>query len=185
MRSLVYPFGMPPLLTQEWKEYFERLSMENLKLQQAQKDYATSELNKIIFIIGTGTFVLSISFIGYLKTSPEHPWLLIASWIFLVLAIAGNVLAHSFSAKVAERKIEHLNTSRISGFMPHWETLTESDKDIMWWRKYGAFITVFVWFSLAGGLLALLLFGGSNLLAQNAIKEAGINSHHHHENWHD
>lgn len=157
------------MTTPERQEYLERLSISNIDIHRETQAYGIEELNKIIFVVSTGTFVLSISFIGYLKTEVTHPWLLIFSWIFLILAITCNVAAHLITVFVADRRMTHLNTSRKRNYDPHWETLTADDKSMHWWIKQAKRINIAVWLFLSGGLFFLLWFGGSNLLVQNAL----------------
>jgi len=70
-------------LTDEQLQYQEGLSIRNIDRHLKTSDYAFEEINKIIFVMATGTFVLSISFIGYMKVGMIHPILLIWAWIFL------------------------------------------------------------------------------------------------------
>jgi len=155
---------------EEKRKYFEELSLFDFKSQLAVVDYASSELNKIIFYLGTGTFVLSISFIGYLKTKILHPYVLIASWVCFIIVIVGQIINHRLSKKVANRKIDLINKSRVSGFTILWQNETNKDPDIIKWIGYASKIEKIVIFFLAIGLILLLSFGAINLLARNTFQ---------------
>ena len=62
------------------KEYLESISLKDFDGQQKVKDYVQSEINRIIFYLSTGIFVVSITFIGYLKNIPIHPYFLAISY---------------------------------------------------------------------------------------------------------
>lgn len=157
------------LITNEHKEYLEKLSLLDFENQQKVKDYAGNELNKIIFYLSTATFVLSISFIGYLKMEIIFPYILIASWICFIVAIGGQMYNHWISKKVAERKQSLINKSRSVGFYQLWQTMTESDVEISKLLKWANMIDKIVIFSLIFGLILLFIFGSNNLLAINNL----------------
>ena len=155
------------------REYLENLSLRNHASEGEMQKYALSELNKIIFILGTGTFVLSISFIGYLKVEIVHPWFLIISWICFVGAISCNILAHLSTYHVSGKRMTAINKSRSSGFSKSWET--EDENAIERWKILGNVVNYTVFIFLATGMLFLLLFAGENLLTQNNLfKQSAI-----------
>lgn len=155
---------IPPRNEKE-KEYLEDLSLKNHKLQKDLLDTAVAELNKIIFVLATGTFILSISFIGYLKTEIVWPWLLIASWVCFAGALFCNIFAHLVTYTLSDKRLTAINNSRSSGFQKDWDV--ENREDITKWKKKGKTVNYAVFIFLAAGILLLLIFGAGNLLALN------------------
>lgn len=130
-------------------------------------------MNSIIFVISTGTLVLSISFIGYIKTYLHHPWILILCWFSLMCSIGFNFYAHILSSNSSIRQIELLNEERKNGFLNgvNFNDVVDKDKKIIKIRKRAKMTNWIVITSLIVGLAALFFFGGINLLAQNAINK--------------
>ena len=159
-------------LTEQRKEYLESLSLKAYEFQMGMRNYALSELNKIIFVLGTGTLVISISFIGYLKTIIVMPWLLIASWIFFVMAIASNISAHLITYRTSNKKMDAINQSRSSGFTTDWNT--NDDEESKKLKKWGQRINWVVFISLGAGMLFLLTFCAVNLLTQNQLRRQEV-----------
>ncbi|MEN9614134.1 MAG: hypothetical protein RLZZ347_441 [Candidatus Parcubacteria bacterium] len=154
-------------LTSELREYLENISLKDFDGQQKVKDYVQSEINKIIFYLGTGTFVLSISFIGYLKNNLLHPKVLIVAWVCLALVILGQVIIHTLSKWVADKKQTLINKSRSSNFNHSWQDATTKDTEIIKWMKYASYLNIIILTLLLGGIIALLFFASSNLLYRN------------------
>jgi hypothetical protein len=150
-------------------EYLEKLSARDFESQQKVKDYTGGELNRIIFYLSTGTFVLSMSFIGYLKTEVVYPYLLIWSWIFFSLAILGQMVGHWVSKQSADRRQVLINESRKSNFKTFYQETTDSDTLVKRYKKIGSISDILIVCFLILGISFLLFFGASNVLNRNNI----------------
>lgn len=156
----------------ERKEYLEKFSLRELDYQKSVKDKAVESINRIIFTVAAGTFVLSISFVGYLKSEIVWPWLLIAAWIFLAGCLAVNTYAHWLTYHFADLQIGHINRSRSKGFEPEWVKTIKKDKYLMKiWPKIADRVFVAVFTLLVAGIVCLIFFAGINLLAQNGLRQ--------------
>lgn len=145
------------------QEYLEKLSTDCIRLQHHLSEYGITEINKIIFSVGTGAFVISISLVAAIQANVVYPAALIASWIFLAISIVGNVFAHNITIWVADRNVKHINDSRASGFANSWEQAIENDKDIMRWIRWASGANILVATSLGIGILAMVLFAALNI----------------------
>lgn len=148
-------------------EHFEKISFENIKTNKDIHLNTVKTLNSIIFTIGAGTFAVSISFMGYLKVAPEHPWVLIWSWIFFFATICGNVVVHVLSSFIAVRLIKELNDHRKNNFMPPWDMRTTRDDKTKSMQKWANGLSIFVFSCLFIGIVFLMVFTGINLLSQH------------------
>jgi hypothetical protein len=152
------------------------LSEKNIGRHQAMMDYGLQQVNTIIFALGTGTLVLSISFISYLKNPPIHPIFLILAWVCFLLAIFGNLFSHWMTFKFADTSISLINASRKAGYSNSWEDTILTNNTINMLGKLSMPIFVGVLFFLVGGLLFLIIFVSSNLIAQGAIRQSDLQS---------
>jgi hypothetical protein len=156
------------------EDILDDLSEKNISRHQAMVDYGLQQVNTIIFALGTGTLVLSISFIAYLKNAPVHPILLILAWGCFLFAIFGNLLSHWMTFKFADTSINLINASRKGGYSRSWEETIQENKTINTLRKLSMPIFVGVLLCLVGGLLFLIIFVSSNLLAQSVIHQSDL-----------
>ncbi len=151
-------------LDKEQREYFENLSLKDFDGQQKVKDYVQSEINKIIFYLSTGTFVISISFIGYLKNEPMLPWFLISTWFCFLIVIGTQILIHIFSKRIAEKKQILINECRENAFSYSWQNSIKMDPYINNLSKWASRLDIFGFILLVTGLIFLLVFASFNLL---------------------
>ncbi len=168
---------MSLLITAEMQraiDHLTELSDKNLSMHQERKNTSFKQQDKIIFIISTGTLVLSITFIGYLKTVIYWPHLLPAAWFFLVATVILNFVTHISIIRQARRQIEIINQWRETGFPDPMDFQKEKvDKDsqlnhiVRWTNRYEiATVTC-----LIVGLLFLFTFATLNLIAQNKVNQ--------------
>lgn len=148
-------------------DQIHEINLRNFEAHEKSKQYGVSSINNIIFLISTGTFVLSISFIGYVKTILLHPKLLVLSWVLLAIAIAGNVVSHIVTIELAKRNQDLINNP--STFEPYAPG-SKDDRIIMNWSTIGRWAFSVVIVALAAGLLSLIVFGSVNLLHQNDLR---------------
>ncbi len=155
----------------------DKLSLRSRASQLKTQRNAHAAINKIIFTVAAGTFVLSISFIGYLKNEIAWPWMLIAAWIFLAICLLVNMYAHWLTYDFAKRSIEHIDFSRSNNYIPTWNKLIAEDEYLMKkWPKKAAIIFIIVLILLILGVTCLIFFAGKNLLIQNDFHHIIINS---------
>lgn len=159
---------MPPITHQ----HKEEISRQNIAFQQKQVQESAKFINNIIFVVGTGTFVLSISFIGYLDTVILYPQLLVASWVFLFFAIVSTVASHAAAIFHSKRMIDLLNAHRSSGFKTEWN-MVDSGGDEIYLRlaKWGNGLYIVAGLTLIAGLIFLIFFAAINFLALNEIRK--------------
>ncbi|MDQ5954872.1 MAG: hypothetical protein QG583_800 [Patescibacteria group bacterium] len=166
-------------MTPEKFKEIDTLSLDNIRMYRDVSNTAVKHVNNIIFIISSGTFVASISFIGYLKTTPKYPWLLIFAWVFFFSAICGNVIVHYLSAKRSDRGVIELNNYRKEGFEPFWNMVESRDPKVNLMTRWANRITFFVFSCIFFGMAFLIAFGAVNILnidSQNSpTKQFGSN----------
>ena len=109
---VVYNVGMD----KERRDHLIDVSQRNLDSNAELKNNAYRSMNNIIFVVSTGAFVITISFISYLKIYIHASWLLLFSWVCLFLAIVFNFLAHWITSKMAIRANDLINEERKTGF---------------------------------------------------------------------
>jgi hypothetical protein len=98
---------------------------------------------------------------------------LIASWFFLLVAIAANAAAHVFTIREARRQISLLNEWRSAGCVnaSMFEVNVNSDVELNRTARIGREINRTILVALVLGLGCLVFFGAANLLAQNTLRE--------------
>lgn len=124
---------------------------------------AVKSINNIIFAIITGTFVFSLTFVGTMEAPYEELGLLMTSWIFLIISIVGNILAHYLMLRHSVRSQNIIKC--ILG-----DTTKNMEKEKTAIGKIGGwmvFINALVFTALATALLYLFLFVGSNMYSKN------------------
>lgn len=150
----------------------DRISIANIGVWRDNLNTAVKSINNIIFVVSTGTFAISISFIGYFQKILNYPWLLILTWAFLLIAICGNVAVLFLTSKIAEKWIKDLNDYRQSSFTPHWNMGESRNPRVKVFYDWSWWITYVVFSSIILGLLTLFLFCSINLLSRdNSNKE--------------
>lgn len=146
------------------------IAIRNISIFQEEQAYSTREIQKILFTLSTGTFVLSISFIGYVKTSLVDPGLLILAWVFLGLAIFWHTLLHYQAEEIARIKVRHANAARTQNNTPPLEERLSVDGDFLQ-KSDSAFVTRRLAMScMTLGLVCLMLFTIMNLMQQYDLK---------------
>jgi hypothetical protein len=159
-------------ITPERKKYLEEFSLRELDSQKKTSENAVENINKIIFTVSAGTFVLSISFVGYLKSEIVWPWLLIAAWVFLAGCLAINTYAHWLTYNRSTLQMKHINASRSKGFEPEWGETMEKDGYLMkTWPRLASRVLVGVFTLLVAGIVCLISFAAANLLSQNGLQQ--------------
>ena len=150
---------------EQFHKHAEEVSSRNIEVLGEISNTAVKNINNIIFVISAGTFAVSISFIGYLKTPPHDPALLIIAWIFFICAICGNVAVHYIVTMVSEIRIREINEYRVSGFNPKWDMLESKNPKAKSLKILGKRITYFIFLFIFLGLVFLVCFGGVNLFS--------------------
>ena len=168
---MIYSADMTP----EQYNKTDELSIRNIEFHSDNINTTVKNINNIIFVLAAGTFAVSISFIGYLKTAPKDPCLLILAWGFLLGAICGNVSVHYLSSKSSGRYIKEINDYRANNFTPHWNMTETKDETIKLIRKWTNGLTIFVFLCLFLGLVFLMAFGGINLVSQGSSQQDIVN----------
>lgn len=151
------------------RDHLIDVSQRNLDKNTEVANNAFRSMNNIIFVVGTGAFVLTISFIGYIKIHIYSSWLLLISWVCFLITITFNFLAHWITAKMALRSNELVNEERRSGFSDNGDFNKKSDNDekMKTYKKRAKLINFFVLCSLPLGIITLIFFSWINLSLQN------------------
>ena len=126
------------------------------------KNQAAGALDKIVFVVSTGSFALTITLLGFLKESPIHPYLLIASWFFLGLTVALHAYGYYVAVEDSDYGLNYLNKNLSSASVP------ETDKKHANFTKQIRLFNLLSYVSLVIGILLLGLFTSANLLEKNA-----------------
>lgn len=161
-------------MDQKSVEHLKEVSDTNLEMHRQTKDSSHQAMNNILFVVSSGAFVLSISFIGNIKSVIAVPWVLIASWAFLITAIALNFAAHFFMIKQSNRQIKLINKERYDGFPNLNEfnnEVVKKDEELKEIVRKGNQVNKAVLTFLSLGLVALIVFGAANLLEQNKVNK--------------
>ena len=122
-------------------------------------------LGNIILVIGTGSFVLSLTYLTGIKSDVQDlhlVWLLIASWGLLILSILALASKYIFISLRATQAGKLLNEWGSNGYQGEHGLLT--DKRI---NSFSTATAVCTYLSLALmvlGILALFVFVSTNLL---------------------
>ena len=164
-------------MDKERKDHLIQVSDINQERQTELGNTAYRSMNNIIFVLSTGSFVLTISLIGYLKNYITHSYFLLISWCFLFLSITFNFLAHFVTAKIAERSFQLVNEERAHGF-PYdgdFNKKIDTDDKIKKYRFRAKITTYVVLTSLPFAIITLIIFSWLNLISQNKINELNQN----------
>ena len=167
-------------MDQKAVEHLKEVSDKNLDMHRQTKDFSHQAMNNILFVVSTGAFVLSISFIGNIKTVIAMPEVLIMSWIFLIITVALNFFAHSLMIRQSNRQIKLLNQERYEGF-PHLnefnKQVVKTDKELNEIVHKGKEVNKAVITFLLLGLASLIIFGAANLFAINRTNKIQSREH--------
>ena len=124
-------------------------------------------VHNVVLVIGTGTFALSISFIGYIRETPEHPELLIASWVLLALTLVLKTSSHMLGSKIAEDAQSLLVEYRDAGYfssIPNFDPLNPTNRKIDDLRTRREWIDCLTLIALALAIIFLIIFASVNLI---------------------
>ena len=168
---MVYPGHM--LLTPSEQEEKKDRDLRNYR---EIYNNAIKDMNSIIFVISTGMFVLSVTFIGYIKSYLHAEWALISSWIFIAITIVLNFSAHFYTSKTTNKKIKILNKFSLYTFVDYdiyKKNHVDENPDVLEFERKGKF-TNYVIASLSLALVLLLIFGIINLINQNNLNKKNI-----------
>lgn len=156
----------------ERKERMMKLITGNFHMHQEVKQSALKAFHNTIFVIGTGTFVLSVSFIGYLKVEILWPCLLILTWILLILSIGSDTFMTWCTVRCSLRDQNLLNKWTASNFTdpPNWNMDSSSDEKIKTYTRWIYRSEKIAVASLLSALVSLVIFASINLLAQNEVR---------------
>ena len=152
------------MLTYEEKKELHKWEFTRFDDSKARNAQA---LDKILFVIGTGSFVLSISYVSGFSTSYLPPWLiflLIGSWLALAISIAIQAYSYRVSLNHDDYVLKGLNKWRAKGLvgdLPGPDEKTNKMSELV--DKLNIATAV----ALAIGLLTLLVFAAANLLVTN------------------
>jgi hypothetical protein len=159
--------------TPEQIKELEMWSSKEIDDEQGVFMYAVREINKIIFAVGTGVLVLSITFIGQLQ-EVTRPKLLVVSWLLLVGAVAGNGVAHWLTMQIAGKRIELISEWKSEGY-PHKPSGINADisdnkgmKRLVRWMFP---INIMVPVCLVFGILSLAIFASMNLMSKTEARQ--------------
>ncbi len=156
----------------------EKAIQDSHNLYQELKNYHYRSIHNIIFAIGTGTFVLSISFIGNLSSPLEIPLVLVASWFLLVCSIVLKIYSHQLAQHIASLCQTVLEEHIMKGYSnPNFNVNNPTSPEIEKLEKKRGEVDNLTLIFIGFGIFALLLFASANLLAQNIV--AGKQTYHH------
>jgi len=161
------------MTNEEQEKHFIDVSDTNLNRHSNNMMGAFQSMNNIIFIVSTGAFALTISFVGYIKTYIYNPLILLISWIFLFLAITFNFIAHWITAQLSKRSMELTNEWRSSGFPDpknHIKNMA-NDKKIIRYKKMANIDNILVLIFLPLGIISLISFAWINFSTQNNLNK--------------
>lgn len=137
------------------KEFFR---FEEAKVREG------SHLDRVIILVSTGTLILSINYIIGLKDKYLlSPYLLIASWIFLLISIILLMIGYKASVMYHENVIEDLKIWSQKGYLG----LPDNSSKTKLYQKTTRIFTNLSLLSLILGLISITIFTIINFLVQN------------------
>lgn len=156
-------------MEKEKLDHLRDVSMKNLEMHNEVMSNAYKTMNNIIFVVSTGSFVLTISFIGSLKTHIYYSFLLLISWIFLFFTITLNFVAHWITAQSSLRSNELTNEARTTGFPDggNFNKKSKVDSKIIKYKIWAKIVNTCVLVFLPLGIISLICFSWMNLISQN------------------
>jgi len=124
---------------------------------------SNKSLNNIVLIVGTGSFVLSVSFMTGIKTDLNAGIILAASWFFLLFSIFSNILLQVFYMKWGEAIKKYLNQAMESGEINN-PNFNVNDVPVInnLCKRQDQTLRITLYFLMAG-VFALFLFGLFNI----------------------
>lgn len=139
----------------------EHKQMEWARMDKS-KEINGRGLDNIIFVIGTGLFVLSIDFILGSKGAPlQHRWLIVCSWVALVISIISHAVSYFFAIKASDYVQTKLNEWESHGFPQPFNLNSDPEntriKECVVRANYISYTGLFV------GIVLLLIFASINL----------------------
>lgn len=143
---------------------------KNLEVYTEIKNSKLDALNRNIFIISTGGFVLSVSLISWIKTPIFYPFLLILSWFLIFIVIISNSFALWLMIKDSERRSYITNSYRvgkITNIDYNKVMLNNEDPKLKKLEKRMTAINWIVPIILVTGIVCLILFASINLIIKN------------------
>ncbi len=112
----------------------------------------------IVYAVSTGAFALSISYVvGLNKTPISHPFILIMSWVFLLVALFSHAYSYWVGVDVSDYMQKQLVSWRKNNFLGQAMTTeaiskkNKMDKKMMWCNKIATIALIL-------GVSCLLLF---------------------------
>lgn len=134
----------------------KNLTSEDRRTYEEALHIASRGFDNIIFVVGTGTFAVTVSFLTGLKsTLLQWPLVLIASWISFGLAIVLHALSHREAFKHASEALwnDEIYETALDAKYSHVTTLNNI-----------AFYLVVL------GMACLVCFAAKNVLAANYLQ---------------
>ncbi|MDB5189708.1 MAG: hypothetical protein JWN49_34 [Parcubacteria group bacterium] len=120
--------------------------------------------DRIVFVITTGSFALSITYVlGLTNRSVIHPYALFASWAFFLCSMASHASGYLVSVHTSDYVQSKLVEWRSRGFVgnhPSPDQLIKKARLDAWIMRSN-YLAIFF---LIIGVLFLIFFGGSNLI---------------------
>jgi hypothetical protein len=138
------------------QKYEDGRVREQESLWQELKNYHYRTVSNTISLIGTGTFVLSLNFLGSSQIALIDPLVLIGSWIQQIFAVLFNLISHQLSVRIAEESEVMLLDYRASNYTvprTNWSMDTVDNPEIKrmdYWR--GIFDKFAVTFLILGSI---------------------------------
>ncbi|HWH16433.1 MAG TPA: hypothetical protein VNU25_02540 [Candidatus Paceibacterota bacterium] len=147
----------------EWERRDAAKVREWARFDEQWKE-SSNALSKLILFVGSGSFVLSMSFItGLLEEKTlAGSIILFASWGFLTVAIVGQALLHLLLMKYSDFVQEKLNKWTESGYRDEWRNGSDPEQVKRVNLIERVTVAVFIFFVL--GVLTMLGFGIWNIV---------------------
>lgn len=153
----------------EDEEYLERNFDRALSLFQEEK----KTIGRAIFVLGTGTFVLSVNFLSNTQNNLISPWSLIASWVFIALSIFTYLKASYLSACKQDAIMDEINETLSKEKFPSDPYSPDETPNVMKFDKQIESFNQATYFFLGLGIALLLIFASLNFLARQTKEERG------------
>lgn len=134
---------------------------------------ADKAITNFIFVITTGTLLLSVNIINNTDTVFILKGFLLTTWICLAIVVMSQIIGHHFVIKHSKRNLDMMNEHTASGFQDHPNFYTvkiQNDKIInnAYWAVH--FTNKVSYCFLALGIVCALIFLTGNFYAQQEIK---------------
>ncbi len=134
------------------------VAQRNFDMHQNTKNIAYKALDNVLFVLATGTLVISMGYISNTKTEIIHPFILFGSWLIFICSIISIIFYYGWTIKESNRQQYLLKEQSKLRFPANYQETIENDQELEYISKKRNFCLRSTIFLIIAGMFSLFLF---------------------------